>query len=102
MVSELLKKGKENAMTTKELMEIFHLSSKRELTTQVARERAAGVIICSKTSGKGGYYLPKDREEIVEFIDSMGNRAKNTFKTLKFAREYLRQVDGQIELEMEQ
>ena len=46
--------------------------------------------------------MPKDREEIVEFIDSMGNRAKNTFKTLKFAREYLRQVDGQIELEMEQ
>ena len=44
MVSELLKKGKENAMTTKELMEICHLSSKRELTTQVARERAAGVL----------------------------------------------------------
>ena len=101
MVSELLNKGKENAITTKELMEKCNFPSNRELTAQVSRERAAGVLICSKTSGHGGYYLPKNREEIVEFINSMSSRAKNIFSTLKYAKEYLNQIDGQITMDMD-
>lgn len=102
MVSELLNRGKENAITTAELMRACNLERKRELTLQIAKERAAGALICSTTSGQGGYYLPENREEVVEFINSMSSRAKNTFKAVKAAREYLKQIDGQMSLDIEQ
>lgn len=102
MVEELLNKGKANAITTEELMRACNLEHRRDLTIQIARERAAGALICSTTSGQGGYYLPESREEVAEFINSMSNRAKNTFRAVKAAREYLKQIDGQISFETEQ
>ena len=102
MVEELLNRGKENAITTDELMRACHLEHRRDLTMQIARERAAGALICSTTSGQGGYYLPESREEVAEFINSMSNRAKNTFKAVKAAREYLKQIDGQMSFDNEQ
>lgn len=101
MVNELLSKGKGNAITTEELIKACHFKNSRELTIQIARERSEGALICSKTSGQGGYYLPESREEVIEFINSMSSRAKNTFKAVKAAREYLRQIDGQQELEID-
>lgn len=98
MVQELLSRGKENARTTKELIQACGFSDKRELTKQVARERAAGAIICSTTSDGGGYYLPATRSEVMEFVESMNNRAIRTFKAIKAAREYLKQIDGQISI----
>ena len=97
MVNELLSKGKDNAITTVALMNACHFKSKRELTKQIARERAAGVLICSTSTGQGGYYLPESREE---FINSMSSRAKNTFKAVKAARAYLKQIDGQQVLDL--
>lgn len=102
MVEELLNRGKENAITTDELMRACHLEHRRDLTMQIAKERAAGALICSTTSGQGGYYLPESREEVAEFINSMSNRAKNTFKAVKAAREYLKQIDGQMSFDNEQ
>lgn len=101
MVKELLRKGKRNAITTDELMRACRLDHRRDLTMQIARERAAGAIICSTTSGQGGYYLPENKEEVVEFINSMSNRAKNTFKAVTAARKYLKQIEGQISLKIE-
>ena len=102
MVEELLNRGKENAITTGELMRACYLKHRRDLTTQIARERAAGALICSTTSGQGGYYLPESRAEVVEFINSMSNRAENTFKAITAAREYLKQIDGQMSLDIGQ
>lgn len=98
MVQELLSRGKENARTTEELMKACNFSNKRELTQQVARERAAGAIICSTTSGNGGYYLPQNRDEIRSFVNSMDRRAKNTFKAVKNARKILQETEGQMDL----
>lgn len=100
VVNELLSKGKDNAITTVALMNACHFKSKRELTRQIARERAAGALICSTSTGQGGYYLPESREEITEFINSMSSRAKNTFKAVKAARAYLKQIDGQQVLDL--
>ena len=55
MVNELLSKGKDNAITTVALMNACHFKSKRELTKQIARERAAGVLICSTPTLIIGY-----------------------------------------------
>lgn len=60
------------------------------------------VYLTRGISGPGGYYLPGSREEVAEFINSMSNRAKNTFKAVKAAREYLKQIDGQQALELEE
>lgn len=98
MVQELLSRGKGNAVTTEELMRACNFSSKRELTQQVAKEREEGAIICSTTSGNGGYFLPKSREEIREFVNSMDRRAKNTFKAVKNARKILNETDGQMNM----
>lgn len=95
MIAELLRKGKENAVTTKHLMAVCHFSSKSELQRQIAKERADGALICSTTVGSGGYYLPKDRDEIQKFINSMNSRAKNILKSVTAAREYLNQIEGQ-------
>lgn len=98
MVQELLSRGKENAITTEELMRACNFSNKRELTQQISKERAAGVIICSTTSGNGGYYLPKSKDEIRNFVNSMDRRAKNTFKAVKNARRLLKETDGQMNM----
>jgi len=99
MVNELLNRGKENARTTEELLQICGFSNKRELTAQIAKERAAGTLICSTTTENGGYYLPATRSEVAEFVKSMSNRAKNTFKAIRAAREYLNQLDEQLSID---
>lgn len=101
MISELLNRGKENAITTEELVIACHFKNSRELTMQIAKERGEGALICSKTSGQGGYYLPESKEEVIEFINSMSSRARNTFNAVKWARKYLRQIEGQQELEID-
>lgn len=98
MVAELLNKGKDNARTTDELVKACGFSSKRELTLQIAKERAAGAVICSTTADGGGYYLPNTKGEVAEFVKSMSNRAINTFKAIRAAKRYLKRIDGQMNL----
>jgi DNA-binding IscR family transcriptional regulator len=99
MVSELLKHGKENATTTAALLQALGIKEKRELTCIIEAERNQGIIICSTTGGKGGYYLPKNKQEIAEWSNSMSRRACNTFNAIKGARQALKQYDGQESLE---
>ncbi|MDD6070107.1 MAG: hypothetical protein PUC12_04735 [Clostridiales bacterium] len=98
MIYELLKVGKANATTTKELMEITGLNA-RGITKEVSKERSEGNIICSVSSGNGGYYLPETKEEVEEFYRLMCKRAISHFKAAKSARQYLQQMDGQITFE---
>ena len=91
MVSEVLKRGKDNAISTSELMNILGFKTKRDLTLQIAKERDAGRLILSST--QGGYYMPQNKQEVKDFVDS---RAKNTLKITKAAREFLKRIDGQM------
>lgn len=99
MVHEQLKRGKENAMTKAELMELCGFTDTRALQLQIAKERADGAIICSTTAGQGGYFLPQDKEEVREFIKSMTSRARKTFNAIKSARKYMKIIDGQMCIE---
>lgn len=69
IIDPLLPIGKENAITTQELMRISGCGSSRELRQRIALERERGAIICSG-SGRG-YWKPKNRQEIQEFIKTM-------------------------------
>lgn len=92
----ILPKGKQNAMSTADLVALMNFKDIRSLRADIARSRAEGQIICSST--KGGYYLPATREELKEFTRSMENRAKEIFIALKSARKALREIEGQMEM----
>lgn len=92
-----LKRGKENAISKKDLMILTGFRNERDLRRDIARSRAAGQIICSSPARvNGGYYLPKNRQEIEEFIFTTESRARNIFKAISAAREALKNMEGQV------
>lgn len=88
LIERLLPVGKENAITTQDLVKLSGCGSARELQQRIAYEREQGAIICSG-SGRG-YWRPKDRQEIQEFVHTMNARALNTLKAVKSAKRALR------------
>lgn len=89
----MLPVGKENAITTQDLVKLSGCGSARELQQRIAYEREQGAIICSG-SGRG-YWRPKDRKEIQEFVHTMNARALNTLKAVKSAKRALKVPEGQ-------
>ncbi|MCQ2507592.1 MAG: hypothetical protein MJ097_02245 [Dorea sp.] len=94
-VADLLGTGKENAMTTAELLELTGFQTARALQNQIAKERKE-VVICSG-SGRG-YWLPANREEIEEFNNNMTSRAVKIFESSKCARDALGIATGQVDI----
>lgn len=93
----VLPKGKEQAISGTDLAMQLGFSSVRALQKDIEAAREIGIIILS--SSTGGYYLPGSNEEIEEFIRTLKARALNTLKTLKHARRYLNETQGQISLD---
>lgn len=96
-IASLLPVGKENAIPTSELVILAGCSSARELQQYIARERKAGAVICSSTTG--GYFLPANHAEVSEFCKSLENRARNTFIAIQSARRALAVPEGQQVIE---
>ena len=99
---DILPEGKSNAISADALTALLQLRSKRELQRHIERERKAGALILS--SSTGGYYTSHDPLEIQAFCKTLENRAKHTFLAIKTAKQFLRetaisQVDGQISME---
>lgn len=92
-IASLLPVGKENAISTEDLVNLTGRSSARELQQYIARERKAGAVICSSTTG--GYFLPEERREIVEFHRALKNRAENTLIAIKSAEKALSSPEWQ-------
>lgn len=93
LIEGLLPIGKENAVTTQELVKMSGCGSARELQQRIAYEREHGAIICSG-SGRG-YWKPKNRQEIQQFVKTMNARALNTLKAARSAKRALRVPEGQ-------
>ena len=92
-IEGLLPVGRENAVTTEQLVRMTGCGSARELQQRIAYEREHGAIICSG-SGRG-YWRPKDRQELQQFVKTMDNRAFNTLKAAKSAKRALKVPEGQ-------
>ncbi|MCD7981563.1 MAG: hypothetical protein LUF32_04480 [Clostridiales bacterium] len=95
--TKILPTGKNNAIPSKRLAYMMGFRTVRQLQEDIARCRADGQVICS--SAQGGYYLPKNKDEIREFIAVTEARAANTFAALKSARRALQEYDGQGRLD---
>ena len=96
-IMNLLPTGKENAISTTELVRLTGCKSARDLQERIAYERNHGAVICSG-SGRG-YWKPKDRQEIQEFVRTMDARALNTLRAAKSARAVLKIPAGQQVIE---
>lgn len=90
-IAALLPEGLENAVSSKELVQLCGCASTRQLQELIARERAQGALILS--SAQGGYYLPaagqKGRIELEAYVRTLHARAVNTFKAAQAARQAL-------------
>ena len=99
MIAELLWQGKENAISTRDLLLISGLKSSRAMQNAIKRERANGALILSTSKNGGGYYLPSDGEkgrmELLEFEGTLKARALNTLKTLKNVQRALDRAETQ-------
>lgn len=103
-IMEILPEGKNNAISAEALTRILQLRSKRELQKRIERERKAGALILSSTTG--GYYTSHNPAEVAEFVRTLESRAKHTFLALRTARRFLRETaisqaeaDRQISME---
>lgn len=85
MIYEVLKEGKENAMTKKQLCEMFGITAET-LRLQIQKERLNGVPILSSTEPPGGYFKPSGIEELLEYKRSQESRIRQISKGLKPVR----------------
>ena len=92
MIREYLKShgaiGRNRALTTTAIINALRIN-KRQLVEMVANERAAGALICSTTSGKGGYYLPANDQEIKEQKDILEQGIRVRAMALRPFRRYI-------------
>ena len=97
MIEKFLLEGKQNATASQTLADLVGCKSVRELQEVIAQERAAGAVILSTCKRGGGYFLPipGNRREVVEYIQTLRSRAKNTLVAIESAEAYLRQLDGE-------
>ena len=98
-VESLLPHGEAHAVTTAQLVAMCGYHSARELQQQIERERLSGSLILSKAGAGGGYFLPAEGEagqlEIAAFVRTVHARAVNSLRTIKAARDALKNAEGQ-------
>lgn len=80
MIYEILQEGAENATTGREICNRLNLTI-RELQAGIRQERRAGKAICAETSGRAGYYIPANKEEMQRYCNSLTHRAGEIFAT---------------------
>lgn len=72
-------------------------ANRRKVSKWLEAERQETVII----GDSSGLYLPATREEVDKYVKLQSARAKGVFRTLKSARLLLKEMPGQIEMNME-
>lgn len=98
--------GRQNAISKAALCQLWGCSE-REARNRVAQLRAEpahdGYVILSTSNGPTGYWRSDDPQEIAAFIRETEHRAKNTFLSLKAARQVLEEKtrSGQMRFEID-
>ncbi len=82
MIFEILVNGPENAITGKQIAEIFGIDV-RDVTQIVERERREGKPICASVHEPRGYYLASNRAEMEDYCRTLRKRGGELFKTYR-------------------
>lgn len=88
MITDLLSRGKANALPGREICSILNITA-RDLTAAIERERRAGSPICASTGSNPGYFLAANQEEMQQYCNSLLHRAGEIHKTRKACIEML-------------
>lgn len=83
IVYNYLNKGKENAVTLTELKNRTGYS-RRVITTCMQVLRKSGIPVCSCNSKPGGYFIAKNKEEIIEYIKRLQTIATGLIDTMSY------------------
>ena len=95
VLNHILPRGRENAVTGRELVGLLRLRSIRELTQLIERERRAGAPICaSNDTALPGYYIAADERELAAYISSLDRRVKNIRLTRQYLKTTLKRMGG--------
>ena len=79
-VSELLNRGRENAVPLRHLKKLMETDG-RTIRLTIQQERLAGTPICA--DNLTGYYLPATEEEKTTCVRSLRHRAEEIMKTAR-------------------
>ena len=95
-ISSFLPNGKQNAISSTDLMEVLSISSVRELRHIIANARESGEIILSNSNG---YFLPSQGEEglkeIVDCVKVLRSKGVSTLKAAAAIKKPLKNIYGQ-------
>lgn len=90
VIESLLPVGKENAISTKDLMQYLNCTE-RELREYISRERRKGAVICSATTG--GYFKPKNHGELADCYNGLQKQAETIMDALKSMKRALQEEE---------
>lgn len=100
-IAELIPTGAANAISSRDLANKCGCSE-REIRHAVEDLRRNGVLICSSyRSNGGGYYRPRDSEEIDDYFKRQLSRIGNIWRALQPFKRYLHTLplQGQLALD---
>lgn len=90
-ITKFIPRGKRNAVSGKELKRITGCDE-RTVKQHIANARLKGAVICSiLDSNKGGYFIPENPAEAVEYVRTEQCRIQSAKEALRSAEEYIRQ-----------
>lgn len=92
-IIDLIPRGKENAITRERLCEITGMHD-RTVRGYIHAARENGEMIISST-GRKGYYLPTNREEVSRFIGQQKSYIKNFQRSVSRAERELKNYPTQ-------
>jgi hypothetical protein len=80
-IHEYLATGRENARSSKYLMDLLHLR-RRDITRAIERERREGWPICAAVSHPRGYFLAANQDELGTYCRRLAHRCGEVEQTL--------------------
>jgi len=92
-ILELLPVGEANAIQSQTLADLCGYESIRKLQLDIEALRNQGHVICSTSRPPGDYFISQNQAELAAFVKTLENRAKSTFRSLRSARQALRDLD---------
>lgn len=86
-ITQFIPHGKENRISTKELMRLTGIRDERTLRSRIRVERLVGARIASTKANGGGYYIPETEKEKTEYLKMMHSEAIAIFVAAKSVKE---------------
>lgn len=86
--------GRENALSARQLAEMLDTQT-RVVTRSIEAARRRGVPICARSDAEGGYYRPRDADELSAYLARRNHRARTVARATMAMTDTLDAMRGQ-------